>query len=112
MPYSPRRGLSIPAVTALDAQNRVIEDEQRRIFRHLAQSGLGADIIFACGTTGEWNRITNAERQKLIRIQADEVSRINATTASISRQSLPPSAVALEPGRAETDMPGTFRPPP
>jgi dihydrodipicolinate synthase/N-acetylneuraminate lyase len=112
MPYSPRRGLSIPAVTALDAQNRVIEEEQRRIFRHLAQSGLGADIIFACGTTGEWNRISNSERQKLIRIQADEVARINATTASISRQSLPPSASAGEPGRAETDMPGSFQPAP
>jgi dihydrodipicolinate synthase/N-acetylneuraminate lyase len=110
MPYSPRRGLSIPAVTALDAQNRVIEEEQRRIFRHLAQSGLGADIIFACGTTGEWNRISNSERQKLIRIQADEVARINATTASISQQSSSPSA--LEPGRAATDIPEISRPAP
>jgi dihydrodipicolinate synthase/N-acetylneuraminate lyase len=112
MRYSPRRGLSIPAVTALDAQNRVIEEEQRRIFRHVAQSGLGADIIFACGTTGEWNRIANAERQKLIRIQADEVAQINATAATISQQSLSPPTGAREPDRAETDLPGTFQPAP
>ena len=75
--YEPRRGLSIPAITVLDARGRVIEDEQRRVFRHLAQEGKGGDIIFGVGTTGEWNRITNSERQRLIRIQTDEVASIN-----------------------------------
>ena len=75
--YQPRRGLSIPAITVIDANNRVIEEEQRRVFRHLAQDGRGADILFGVGTTGEWNRITNSERQRLIWIEADEVSRIN-----------------------------------
>lgn len=75
--YQPRRGLSIPAITVLDARCRVIEDEQRRVFRYLSQEGRGADILFGVGTTGEWNRISNNERQRLIRIETDEVARIN-----------------------------------
>ena len=75
--HRPRRGLSIPSVTILDRDGRVIEDEQRRVFRFNSQSGYGADIIFACGTTGEWNRISNDQRQRLIRIEIDEVRRIN-----------------------------------
>lgn len=75
--YQPRRGLSIPAITVLDATGRVIEDEQRSLFRHLAQQGQGADILFGVGTTGEWNRISNNERQRLIWIETDEAARIN-----------------------------------
>src|SRR6266852_5098145 len=75
--YQPRRGLSIPAITVLDARGRVIEDEQRAVFRYLAQQGRGADILFGVGTTGEWNRISNSERQRLIWIETDEVARIN-----------------------------------
>ena len=75
--YRPRHGLSIPAITVLDENDRVIEDDQRRLFRYLSQEGKGADIIFGVGTTGEWNRIANAERQRLIWIEIDEVARIN-----------------------------------
>jgi dihydrodipicolinate synthase/N-acetylneuraminate lyase len=75
--YEPRRGLSIPAITVLDSAGRVIDEEQRRVLRFIAQHGLGADIIFGVGTTGECNRISNAERQRLIRIEADEVASIN-----------------------------------
>src|SRR5688572_9465492 len=75
--YQPRRGLSIPAVTVLDAAGRVIESEQRGVFRYLAQQGQGADILFGAGTTGEWNRIANSERQRLIWIETDEAARIN-----------------------------------
>ena len=80
--YEPRRGLSIPSVTILDASGRVIEDEQRRVFRYNAQQGMGADIIFGAGTNGEWNRITNAERQRLIWIETDELARINEETSA------------------------------
>jgi len=80
--YEPRRGLSIPTITVIDSAGRVIEEEQRRVFRFNAQQGLGADIIFGVGTTGEWNRITNNERQRLIRIEADEVARINEQVKS------------------------------
>jgi dihydrodipicolinate synthase/N-acetylneuraminate lyase len=80
--YYPKRGLSIPSITVLDKQGCVIESEQRSVFRFNAQQGLGGDIIFAAGTNGEWNRIANPERQRLIRIQADEVARINSELAA------------------------------
>src|SRR5712692_5983526 len=85
--YQPRRGLSIPAITVLDARGRVIEDEQRAVFRYLAQQGRGADILFGVGTTGEWNRISNEERQRLIWIETDEVARINQ---EVSKRELQP----------------------
>ena len=75
--YHPRPGLSIPVITVLDENDRVIEEDQRRLFRYVIQEGKGADIIFGCGTTGEWNRISNLERQRLIYIEVDEVARIN-----------------------------------
>jgi dihydrodipicolinate synthase/N-acetylneuraminate lyase len=75
--YEPRRGLSIPSITVLDSEGRIIESEQRRVFRYNAQQGWGADIIFGAGTNGEWNRISNDQRQRLIQIETDEVARIN-----------------------------------
>lgn len=86
--YQPRRGLSIPAITVLDANGRVIEEEQRRVFRYLAQQGRGADILFGVGTTGEWNRISNGERQRLIWIETDEVNRINQEISGLELQSI------------------------
>jgi dihydrodipicolinate synthase/N-acetylneuraminate lyase len=80
--YQPRRGLSIPAITVLDANGRVIEEEQRRVFSYLAQQGKGADILFGVGTTGEWNRISNNERQRLIWIETDEVACINRAASN------------------------------
>lgn len=86
--YQPRRGLSIPAITVLDAHGRVVEEEQRRVFRYLAQQGRGADILFGVGTTGEWNRISNGERQRLIWIETDEVARVNQ---EISKREIQPA---------------------
>lgn len=84
--YLPRRGLSIPAISVLDSAGLIIEEEQRRVFRYLAQQGHGADIIFGTGTTGEWNRISNNERQRLIRIQTDEVNRISHDNSKLGLQ--------------------------
>ena len=84
--YRPRHGLSIPTITVLDENDRVIEDDQRRLFRYLIQEGKGADIIFGVGTTGEWNRIANAERQRLIWIEIDEVARINRSRLREAQQ--------------------------
>lgn len=75
--YLPRRGLSIPVITVVDSAGRIIEEQQRNVFRYAAQDGFGADIIFGVGTNGEWNRLANSERQQLIWIEADEVRRIN-----------------------------------
>ena len=72
-----RRGLSIPSITVLDESGKIIEKEQRKVFQYNAQEGKGADIIFGVGTTGEYNRISNTERQRLIYILSDEVKKIN-----------------------------------
>jgi dihydrodipicolinate synthase/N-acetylneuraminate lyase len=78
MSYTPKPGLNVPVITVLDDSGRVIADEQRRVIRHVVQNGYGADVVFGVGTTGEWNRITNAERQRIMEIEVDQVRRINA----------------------------------
>ncbi len=100
--YHPRRGLSIPAITVLDSHGRVIEEEQRRVFRHLAQQGHGADILFGAGTTGEWNRISNSERQRLIWIETDEVARTNQEISKREIQPVEAWVGVTAPTRTET----------
>jgi dihydrodipicolinate synthase/N-acetylneuraminate lyase len=85
---SVRRGLSIPSITVLDPEGNIIEEEQRKLFRHNAQQGKGADIIFAVGTTGEFNRITNTERRRLIAILADEIQKINQPVGKERRKQI------------------------
>ena len=79
--YIPRPGLSVPIVTILDRSGRLLEDEQRAVVRFAIQNGAGADIVFAAGTTGEWNRIDNARRQAVARIAVDECRRASASVA-------------------------------
>jgi dihydrodipicolinate synthase/N-acetylneuraminate lyase len=78
MNYKPKSGLNVPVITVLDDSGRVIADGQRRVIRHVVQNGYGADVVFGVGTTGEWNRIANAERRRIMEIEVDEVRRINA----------------------------------
>ncbi len=85
MNYTPRSGLNIPAITVTGEDGKVIEDEQRRVFRHIVQQGYGADVIFGVGTTGEWNRLQNTERQRVIEIEIDEVRRINEELKALDR---------------------------
>ena len=73
MNYSLCSGLNVPIVTIVDDAGTIIEDQQRRVIRHVIQKGYGADVIFGNGTTGEWNRLKNAERLRLIEITIDEV---------------------------------------
>ncbi len=75
--YHPRRGLSIPSITVLDEKGNVIEEDQRRLFRYNVQSGYGSDIVFGVGTNGEWNRLNTEQRQEVMRIEVDEVRKIN-----------------------------------
>ena len=70
--YNPCAGLSVPIVTVLDRAGNVLQDEQRALVRYAIQEGAGADIIFAAGTTGEWNRMDNPRRQLVARIAVDE----------------------------------------
>jgi dihydrodipicolinate synthase/N-acetylneuraminate lyase len=78
MNYAPRSGLNVPVITVLDDSGKVIANEQRQVIRHVVQNGYGADVIFGVGTTGEWNRLANAERQRIMEIEVDEVRSINA----------------------------------
>ena len=85
MNYTPRSGLNVPAITVTDDAGRVMAEDQRRVFRHLVQEGNGADVIFGNGTTGEWNRLKNSERQRAIEIAIDEVKLINARLRDLDR---------------------------
>ncbi|HEX4948012.1 MAG TPA: dihydrodipicolinate synthase family protein [Blastocatellia bacterium] len=82
MNYIPRKGLNVPTVTIVDDAGRVLGDEQRQVIRHVIQQGHGADVIFGNGTTGEWNRLSNPERLRLIEISIDEVRQANAALAN------------------------------
>src|SRR6516164_9185249 len=76
--YVPNAGLSVPVVTILDSSGEVLEDEQRAVVRWAVQNGHGANIIFAAGTTGEWDKLDNPRRQQIARVVVDECRRINA----------------------------------
>ena len=80
--YRARVGLSTPIVTIMDRNGRVIADEQRAVIRYAAQAGAGANIIFAAGTTGEWNRLDNPRRQTVIRITVEECARISSSVGA------------------------------
>jgi len=86
MNYTPRKGLNIPAITVVDEGGRVVAREQRQVFRHVVQNGYGTDVIFGAGTTGEWNRIANAERQRVMELEVDEVRRINRELRAQGRE--------------------------
>ena len=73
--YMPRPGLSIPLVTVLDDSGQVLEEQQRRLVRFSIQNGRGADVLFAVGTTGEWDRMDNPRRQQAAGIITDECRR-------------------------------------
>jgi len=74
----PRSGLSVPVVTVLDGDGRLVESDQRALVRYVVQDGRGADVVFAAGTTGEWDRIANPVRQQVIRVCSEEVAKLNA----------------------------------
>ena len=65
----------MPLITVLDRKGRVLEDQQREVVRFAIQNGAGADIIFAAGTTGEWDRLDNPRRQLVSRIAVEECRR-------------------------------------
>jgi len=75
----PCPGLSIPVVTILDDAGRVLEADQRALVRHVVQDGFGADMVFAAGTTGEWDKIDNPARQQCIQVCTEEVAKLNTS---------------------------------
>jgi dihydrodipicolinate synthase/N-acetylneuraminate lyase len=77
----PRAGLSVPVITALDARGELREDDQRAVVRHVIQGGWGADIVFAAGTTGEWDRVPAELSRRVVAVCAEEVRKANAALA-------------------------------
>src|SRR4030095_11001304 len=77
----PRKGLSVPVVTVVDEHGALIESDQRALVRYVIQEGNGADVVFAAGTTGEWDRVTNDIRQRVIEVCAEEVAAANRQLA-------------------------------
>jgi dihydrodipicolinate synthase/N-acetylneuraminate lyase len=65
-------------VTVLDAGGGLIEEDQRAVVHFVIQGGYGADMIFAAGTTGEWDHVDNRVRQRVVQICAEEVAKANA----------------------------------
>ncbi len=74
----PRPGLSVPVVTPLCDDGRLIEDDLRSVVRFVVQDGYGADVVFSAGTTGEWDRIGAATQRRVIQVCAEEVAKANA----------------------------------
>jgi dihydrodipicolinate synthase/N-acetylneuraminate lyase len=74
----PRPGLSVPVITALDEEGGLLEEDQRAVVRHVIQDGHGADVVFAAGTTGEWDKIDQRTQQRVLQVCAEEVAKCNA----------------------------------
>lgn len=74
----PCPGLSVPVVTVLDGNGGLLEGDQRALVRFVIQAGWGADVVFAAGTTGEWDRLPPAVSQRAIQVCTEEVAKANA----------------------------------
>jgi dihydrodipicolinate synthase/N-acetylneuraminate lyase len=75
----------VPVVTVLDGDGDLAEPEQRALVRYVLQEGWGADVVFAAGTTGEWDRVDNALRQRVVQVCVEEVAKANASLGGGSR---------------------------
>ncbi len=71
----------MPVVTVLDEAGGLVEGDQRAVVKFVIQGGYGADIVFAAGTTGEWDRVDNRVRQRVVQVCAEEVAKANAHLA-------------------------------
>jgi len=70
--------------------------------RFAIQDGYGADVIFAAGTTGEWDRISNRVRQPTIGVCAEEVAKVNARLGPRNGRAVEARAGLPAPTAAET----------
>ena len=98
----PRAGLSVPVLTVLDAEGRLIEADQRALVRHLVQDGYGADVVFSAGTTGEWDRLDNRVRQQVTQVCAEEVAKLNTSLAATTGRGVEAWAGVTAPTAQET----------
>jgi len=98
----PRPGLSVPVVSIVDEGGRLVEADQRALVRHVVQDGRGADVVFAAGTTGEWDRLDNPVRQQVIQVCAEEVAKVNAQLSARGEAGAEAWAGITTPTRHET----------
>ncbi len=78
----PRPGLSVPVITPLSSDGDLLEDDLRSVVRFVVQDGYGADVVFAAGTTGEWDQIGASNQRRVVQICAEEVAKLNAAMGS------------------------------
>jgi dihydrodipicolinate synthase/N-acetylneuraminate lyase len=71
----------VPVVTIVDDAGELLESDQRALVRHIVQDGYGADILFAAGTTGEWDRLPARVMQRVVAVSAEEVAKLEASRA-------------------------------
>src|ERR1700720_3133848 len=76
--YVPNAGLSTPVVTILDRSGEMLEEEQGAAVRWAVHDGHGANIIFAAGTSGEWDKLNNRRLQQIARVVLDQCQRLKA----------------------------------
>lgn len=100
--YRPRSGLSIPCITCLDAGGEPIDADQRRLVRYLIQEGRGADVIFVMGTTGEWNRLDQTRRHRVIRVVVEETRKHEARLVQAGHRPVEAWVGLTAPTREET----------
>ena len=98
----PCPGLSVPVVTVLDEAGELIERDQRAVVRHVVQDGYGADVVFSAGTTGEWDRVTNHTRQRVIQVCAEEVAKLNVRLRATTQHAVESWAGVTAPTATET----------
>jgi dihydrodipicolinate synthase/N-acetylneuraminate lyase len=98
----PPAGLSVPVVSVLDESGRLVEDDQRALVRHVVQDGFGADVVFAAGTTGEWDKLPNPLRQQVVRVCTEEVAKANAALSPAARHPVELWAGITAPSARET----------
>jgi dihydrodipicolinate synthase/N-acetylneuraminate lyase len=92
----------VPVVTVLDGEGQLLEAEQRAVVRFVIQEGYGADVIFAAGTTGEWDRLSNAVRQRVVQVCAEEAAKTSAALTAGSARGVEVWAGITGGSRAET----------
>jgi len=66
------------------------------------QGGRGADVVFAAGTTGEWDRLANPVRQQVIQVCTEEVSKENAQLSAAGERGAESWAGITTPTRLDT----------
>jgi dihydrodipicolinate synthase/N-acetylneuraminate lyase len=89
-------------VTVLDAEGALIEADQRALVRHVVQDGYGADIVFSAGTTGEWDKVDNRTRQRVIQVCAEECQKQGARLQAATGRGVEAWAGVTAPTAEET----------